>query len=370
VPSLKAVLKEIGSRNRRYRKKLRVRYLPGLWPTLSLFLRIISLFSKKVSPHNHDFKRAILLTGDSPGGFVGRNLTEATEGWIRETVGIGDVSRMDKHAFNRLAESPPLVVVAYDWLQGARAHHPTGAAVKLAIRLRKTKTRAWVMLPDTYRVEVSLSASIIVAIAGGALIILQSSENDAEAYGLPHVSTKHFWTWTPSALGEWGPEIPWVERDSVALFAVTTDSYRQDVFHEMSGPISELGYRVVPTENLLTWSEYVNLNLRSKLVVTTCRLQGDFLIGPQRYRRLLPKYTVTGRVWEAFAAGAALVTDDNEILRTFGFFADEHFVGLPDPLSEKASWFLPEESELQRIAYAGHLRFIELCEASIQSHSG
>jgi len=82
---------------------------------------------------------------------------------------------------------------------------------------------------------------------------------------------------------------------------------------------------------------------------------------------LLPKHTVTARVWEAFASETALVTDDNEILQGLGFFPGEHFVSLPDPLSEKANWFLPEEFELQRIASAGHLRFIELCEAPIQS---
>jgi len=336
-----------------------------LWPALSFFLRTISLFSKKVSPHNHSFDQAVLLTGDVVAQVVGRDLTEATECWARETVAIRDVSRMGNHAFIRLAESPPLVIVTYDWFLGASTH-PTWAAVKLAIRLRRSKTRAWVMLPDTCWVWLSFLSSIVVAIAGGALIVLQSSKQDTKLYGLPHASTKHFWTWSPSALSAWGPQVPWGERDSVALFAVTTDLYRRAVFQGMSGPVCESGYRVVPTSNLLTWSEYINLNLSSKLVVTTCRLQEAYLVGPERYRKLLPKHTVTGRVWEAFAAGAALVTDDNGILWSFGLFPGEHFVALPDPLSEKESWVLPEESELERIASAGHSRFIELCEASVQ----
>jgi len=361
VPSLKAVLRDL-TKKRSYAGDL----LKELWPTLSFLLRIISRFSKKVSPHNHDFKQAIVLTGNRVAPVHGRDLTEATECWLRETLAIRDVRRMDNHAFNRLAKSPPLVVVTHDWLLGA-APRTTWAAVKLAIKLRRTKTRAWVMLADTCWVWSSFWSSIIVAVAGGALIILQSSQKDAEVWGLPHVSTKHFWPWHPTSLAVWKSKVPWVDRDSVALFALTHDPYRREVFQEMNGPISELGYRVEPTHHLLTWSEYVSLNLRSKLVVTTCRLQGDYVFGPQRYRRLLPKHTVTARVWEAFASETALVTDDNEILQGLGFFPGEHFVSLPDPISEKANWFLPEEFELQRIASAGHLRFIELCEAPIQS---
>ena len=364
VTSLKAaLLHHLKSATRVARKKIWNRRLfPAIWPIMARVLQIVALQSREVTPATCANRRAVVLTGATDsfisGRVAGQDLTQLSLSWLKETVGFKDVQRTASLEDVCRTEMPDITLVTYDWLL-EHCHRPIRSVFELARQLRRLQSPAFVMLPDGFWLRITAMGSLIVALAGGSQIVLQDSVSSHTKFGTIRPTGPHFWTWPPHQLDEWKGAKPWSERKKLALLATGGGGpYRQRVVRQIEPKLRASGYQTRRTTNSLSWRAYVNLHRESRIVVTTCRMQPEYLVGPRYYQKLIPALVVTGRVWEAFASGSVLITDANPVLESLGFVPGQHYLALPDSSeSDWNEWHLPSDETLAIIAYEGATRF-------------
>ena len=199
--------------------------------------------------------------------------------------------------------------------------------------------------------------------------MLQDSVSSHRKFGTVRPTGPHFWTWPRSHVNAWRSNKPWKKREQLALVPSRGGgTYRREVEPRAVAKLHAAGYEIVMTGKSLDWDSYIDLNKRSKIVVTTCQLQSEYLKGPRSYRAMLPVHMITGRVWEAFASGNLLVTDATDELAEHGFAAGEHYWPLPiGGPAEWDVWRLPSEFRADQIATNGHLRFLEITESAART---
>ena len=337
--------------------------LSVVWPGIAIVLKIIALSSREVTPTSCLNRRAVVLTGVEDSFILGRvpgqDLSALSSRWLEETLGFTDLhwtSSLDSISQN---EAPDITLVTYDWLLENK-QRPIRNAFRLAWQLRRLHSPAFVMLPDGFWLQITALGSLIVALAGGSQVLLQDSQDAHRKFGTVRPTGPHFWTWPPSHVDAWKSRIPWREREKLALIPGTGGGpYREWVALQIERELTAAAYRTTRTRFHLSWDSYVELNRKSRIVVTTCKMQPDYLRGPRYYRKLIPHLTVTGRVWEAFASGNLLITDENPILEQLGFKAGRHYLPLPSPSETAwADWELPTDRILATIANKGNQQFL------------
>jgi hypothetical protein len=313
-------------------------------------------------------RRAVLIlvgeSGFQQGTVPGQDLTRATRYWCAETLGFesilearnpGDLNKEDWQGLSA-------VVVSYDWLASAiRDKRRAIRSLQLILASWRHRVPVFVMLADTFWIRVVYVANFLTVLTRGCAIVLQNSESEARKYGLKNASAPHFWTWTESKRGEWQSSLAWTDRPQLALVAAT-DSKRVALLPEIQAKLLELNLQTVATDHSLSWTDYVQLAKSARLVVTTHELQDWFKVVPSPwYRRRLPTHLITGRIWEAFATSSTLVTEDSELIRSFGFLPGVHFIELSGFTSKRMNWDPAETFEyFQQVALAGHSLFNEI----------
>lgn len=345
----------------------RRRLFPALWPVIAILLKICSLSSREVSPATCGKLNALVLTGleDSfiSGRVAGQDLTDLASKWLRETVAFQEVRRTTSLGKISREEAPDITLVTYDWLL-EHDHRPLRSVIHLVRQLRRLRSPAFVILPDGFRLKTTAMGSLIVAIAGGSQILLQDAIDSHTRFGTIRPTGPHFWTWPPSHLSTWSSNKPWLSREKLALIGSGGGGeYREWVARMIEPRLQSFGYQTRRTNNSLTWNSYIELHRRTRLVITTCKMQPEYLIGPRYYQERIPDWTVTGRVWEAFASGNLLITDANPILQNLGFLAGHHYLAIPSSSEpDWSGWHLPPDEALAMIAQEGHVHFRNLVE--------
>lgn len=336
--------------------------LPALWPVAASCLKIIALSSREVTPSTCNRNLALVLIGSEDsfisGRVAGQDLTNLSSMWLKETLGVKSLRSVKALEGMTKQVKPDVTLITYDWLL-EHDHRPLRSAAKIAMLLRGIQSPAFVLLPDGFRLTVTAMGSLIVALAGGSQIVLQDSIGSHLSFGTVRPTGPHFWTWPPGHLAAWRSEKPWSDREKLALIAAGGGGpYREWVARQIEPRLTSLGYTTRRTSNDLSWPDYVNVHLKSRLVVTTCKMQPEYRVGPRYYKEKIPESTITGRVWEAFASGNVLITDANPVLDSLGFVAGYHYVPLPSwSEANWSEWTLPTEDELDTIAANGNLRF-------------
>ncbi len=348
------------------------RLLYFIWPGIAFVIRIIALGSREVTPASCRNHRAVVLTGleDSfiTGRVPGQDLTDLSLRWLKETLRFEEVRSTASLELVTQTEAPDTTLVTYDWLL-ENYNRPLRNAYSLFRQLKRLKSPVFVILPDGFELRVTAFGSLITALAGGSQILLQDSEADHRKFGTLRPTGPHFWTWPPSHLDSWKSGKSWSERQKLALIAGTGGGpYRNWVMRQIEPKLLLAGYKTSRTQFSLSWDSYIKLNQDSQIVVTTCKMQPDYFRGPRYYRKLIPQLTVTGRVWEAFASGNVLVTNQNPILEDLGFRAGQHYVPLPSPSETAwADWVLPTDRTLATIAKRGNLHFRDCVENRLRN---
>lgn len=368
---LQALLKHNFGTLRRFFLKLlwRDRLFPLVWPGIAVTLGAVASFSREVTPATCNPGGAVLLCGSDDGFATGRvagqDLTRLTSLWLEETLGFQKVQSLTPLEYWQSTSSPDITVVSYDWLV-QNIETPVKSAFRLAKHLRKVGSPAFVILPDGFWLRLTAFGSLIVALSGGSQIVLQDAVSSHKKFGTVRPTGPHFWTWPRSHVNAWHSNKPWGEREQLALVPSRGGgTYRHEVTPRIVAKLQGAGYETVSTGKGLDWDSYIDLNKRSRIVVTTCQLQSEYLIGPRSYRAKLPTHLITGRVWEAFASGNLLVTDISDELAALGFAAGEHYWPLPNGgPAEWDSWRLPAEFSADEIAANGRLRFLEITESA------
>ena len=122
------------------------------------------------------------------------------------------------------------------------------------------------------------------------------------------------------------------------------------------------------TSGSSSWRDYIRSLGRAKVVVTTNYLQSFFIKGPSIYRERLVKTTTTGRVWDAFGAGCALICNRTEVLENLGFVPGIHYLDLDELLNSPDTRLrLQDDTFLEHVAKAGSSRFAEVIEGECRT---
>jgi len=344
----------------------------SMWPVVSWCLNQISRVKGVTGPNDVRPTSAALLVGriDSfeSGRVPGQNLTALTKCWLTETIGFGQVTECDFSTISAVA-APTMIVITPDWILD-HIDKPIRHGLRLIRISRKMNVPVAVMLPDGFLIWQTAFTSFIVAFSGGCQVLLQDTAEDHTRFGTVNPSAPHFWTWPPSHVDKWHNNKDWAGRKNQVLAARTGGGdLRATVVRNVADALEKEGYTIIPTNWELSWEDYVQLNLDSKIVVTTCSMHPDYFRGPRFYKVRIPKYTITGRVWEAFASNNVLFTNENPALEGLGFFPMVHYVPVQICLNgQLLPVEIPGPDGLEGIAAAGSQRFRDLVTAGVRGN--
>lgn len=339
--------------------------LRTIWPIIVLIFRVISSRAPKFSMP----KQSIGFVLGTPRNKTGPDLDDRAISWASECWPDVRQQRLSSADVPGRLEEDSLVVVLYSWFQDFQQFTRAECLRKvigLAYLLNKKRCSVLVPLPDTFKVSNSFFAGLLVSLSDGNIVLAQNSQVSARAYGLEKCISPVMWHWPEDTTLAWSNSKPLSLRPKKVAFAVTGDPRRVELLEEWATTLERNGLQVWPSGHVERYSDYVRAARRLGVVVTTCYLQERFITGPFWYRWRLAPDTVTGRVWEAFAAKSLLICNDNSELRAFGFLPGQHFLDLPKRKS-LASWELPTESVMQSIATKGHEHFCQLRNESVRA---
>jgi len=289
------------------------------------------------------------------------DLNDAVEGWLQETIGLSTNKRATSLGELSNGNSHTVVVVTHDWLWGGKTWKSFFKSIRsLAREAQKKDMPVWVMIGDVYDHEFVIPAALLVALCGGATILLPNTVEEGKLFGLIFPSGPHIWIMPPRILKRFEESIVWTDREKRILVAQSGESRRVDFMKVIGNQLSRNGWLVQGTEGTDSYDSYIKIMKNSQVVVTTCWVQQYYILGSKRTRARISPNTLTGRALEGFAAGATVVTNSNAVFDSLGFMPGEHFVELWDENESENRINLPTEAELEQIARAGHELLLKL----------
>ena len=339
--------------------------LRALWPFVVMLFRALS----KHRASSTRPKKSITIVQGNPHTKLGPNLDDLAIMWVEEVWPNVPKARLGSKNLSDELQSDSLVLVCYSWLQDCGNFSLISRlleVLRLAHILNRKNCSVLFPLPDTFRVANSFGIGVLVSLSQGSILLLQNSEVAARKYGLENIVSPVFWTWSETSLAAWKNSEPLIHRRKIAAFAASGDPRRTEISRYMADPIQRMGYEIWHTGSSASFDVYRKEAREVPIVITTCWLQPDFIRGPIWYRKRLSQDTLTGRVWEAFAAKSLLVCNQNSELAELGFFPDEHYIDLPTADSAE-HWQLPSDSEIQAIATRAHEQFLGLRSRSLRT---
>lgn len=210
--------------------------------------------------------------------------------------------------------------------------------------------------PDTVFYTLNIGYGLAVTQNGGCILVLQNTPQEAHRYGLPYVTRPTFWTWPRAHLQGWSPVQPaWDQRAPIAVLAGTGEQKRLAVMRELSGVLTESGWTVEWSDGTRSLQEYVSLIQHAQLTATTSLTQEAFSV--RRLSRWESRTSVTGRVWEGFAAGTCVVTNRASVLDQLGFSPGVHYLDLDRIFQQRDYLQGLSRAEIGAIAYGGQMHF-------------
>lgn len=212
-----------------------------------------------------------------------------------------------------------------------------------------------VPLPDTFDPRLNLLATELMRDRPGALLMLQNTAEECGAFGLSRVTQPTPWTWPRSSFQPWSEGLPWNQRPRHAIVAGSGGSQRMRRLAPIEAMLSTANYSVGRTDYSLSWPEYVSQVRNCRIVATTNLTQEIYSKSILLSKRISPT-TITGRSWEAFAAGALLIANEAGALTELGFFPEQHYLPISS-LTETTFVGAGNDRALMRIAEAGQEQF-------------
>lgn len=211
---------------------------------------------------------------------------------------------------------------------------------------------------DSFLLKTAVPASIIVSICGGALIIQSSTTTECKKFGLiyPHGST--IWTINFQNKYVFESNLKWSQRKKIAIFAVSGDNLRKDLYLKYKKYLMLQNFEVIGTDGSISWKDYCTAIQSSALNINTSLIKKNMKAKLQNLTRKLPKTYVTGRIFEGFCSGAVVITNSSEVLRELGFIVGLDYLDLDDLL--RNNFVLPSTIDLENIAKRGNKKFNNL----------
>lgn len=274
---------------------------------------------------------------------------KSAKAWAKSTLNINHV-KITSDLSN--IESDVLIITG-DWVNRTKPHlkffYP---AFKLARKIKKQKVPVWFLAGDTYNLHLTISASILVARCGGAIILQQNTRREALVFGIPFPSGPHLWLLNPGNVSLFKSDLKWESRKPIILFAATGDDKRRQYLEQTKDHLAELGWEVVPGNHQFDWVTYraVNQNARINIVLSLRQSAVDKRLRFLRSRA--SEFMVSSRVFEGFCSGSLVITNSNPVLSEFGFESGVHYLDID--VIQNSSFLLPNNKSLGEIANAGN----------------
>ena len=344
---------------------------PYLWPAISSLLLFLSKKRSFVPPGTEGVDSAIILVhnlqkgqrvGDS-----GLDFTDAVENWLTQSLGFEKILVVDSLEKAPNLDSRTILVISYDWLFSGRRWRGLFQEIRqLAREARERNLPVWVMLADVYDQGSIIPSSILVSLCGGAIILQPNTAAEARKFGLVFPSGPHIWTMPLKNLKQFKSKTAWADREKIVLLPSGGEVRRIVLMEGVAKRFSKLGWKIQSTNKTFAWDEYVNVVKNTKILVTACWLQEQFIVGSRKTKKRMSSNTVTHRVWEGFAAGCTVVTNSNAVFDELGFISGVHYVELWSEAELNGDFPLPIDCDLEKIASAGHELFTILASGKKQ----
>ncbi len=289
----------------------------------------------------------------------GIDLTASLESWLSEVKIIQNIAYVsDVNEINSVPDNS-VAAFSYDWIskEGNWARF-CYEIWRTGIYLRKKNIPAWVFVADVFAQEHAFPISLLVALAGGAIIVQPNSSKEAKVFGLVHPVGPLIWTITPSIVKKYSSDTPWNLRRNVALIANSGEPRRFKDMASLRNKLELIDFKIQTSDRNLSWANYLQLIGNVKIVATTSWVQVEHKIGPKKLRERIPETNVTHRVWDGFASGAVVITNNCLAFQELEIFPGIHFIELSDIISNKSE--IPESEIMKEIAKNGRLRFQEI----------
>jgi hypothetical protein len=337
--------------------------LPLIWPAVAKYCKLVSRDKKFVPPIQNHFSSAKILVGTTPPVIPVQHAIiplQSMKSWTENTLKISNVEVI----FNLKDINTDVVIIGGEWFKSAKPHYKFFVpAFKLASKLYKQKLPVWFMLMDTYRLEVLIAASILVAKCGGAIVLQQNTKEEAIKFGIPFPSGPHIWLLNLGNVSLFQSHINWKNRKRRIIFGFSGDKKRETLFKKFQTSSNLHDWEVIPTSHQFNFDSYRKLTKQAKISIITNKRQSAIDKRLRFLRKYASDYLVGSRIFEGFCAGCLVITNTCPTLTKLGFKPNIHYIDCD--LWEKENFVIPDDKTLSKIADQGRKHFFRLVEYTI-----
>ena len=340
---------------------VRLRILEMIWPRLSSFLETKSISRDELENSLSACNAAVILVSEKRSSWIAGLRTDlVSQAWLTEVVQIEDVALAEKWMKPTLGT--PVVFVSPPFLTHlVESRFPLTRLASLIAAAKFHGVSLFVPLVDTASIRFSFFAILMTVLTRGAVIIQQNSIKEARRYGFPNVIGESLWTLPPSQISSYRAKVFGQTREKTFLLPSSGERRRVELAKALEPTLVASGYQIMWTSHdNLSWESYVRALGSATGALTTCWLQDTYINGPKKYQDRLPSTTVTHRVWDTFASGACLFTNNNSVFQELGFLPFEHFVPVPEFESGEHLPLIPSHDELLEIGARGRIRLLSI----------
>jgi len=327
--------------------------LPIFWPTLNKIFRLFSTQSNYIPPKSRVFTSALLLSNKPDIKlYQGINLTDSAEGWLKNFHGIKKINIVSEFIYT----NEELIVVSTNYFKHKNLHMKFFLPIIfLAIKIRVKNRPVWIMMGDSFLLKSAIPASILVSICGGSLILQSSTISEAKRFGLIYPAGPYIWTVNYENKHFFEPKLSWEDKDNLAIFAVSGDQIRSELYLKYKDKLSLQNFEVRGTDGSIGWADYCYFISSAKININTSLMKKIMLDKLGSLKDLLPKTYVTGRIFEGFCSGSVVITNANQVLSDLGFIKNLDYLDLDELIMN--NFELPHDGLLKEIAIRGNKKF-------------
>jgi hypothetical protein len=336
-----------------FSKLIIYKILPLLWPTLNKIFRLLSTQSHYIPPKSKVFTSALLMTNKSGVKlYQGINLTDSAEGWLKTSQGIKKVNLVSEYIYSK----EDLIVVSTNYFKHKNLHLKCFIPIiLLAIKIRTKNRPVWVMMGDSFLLKSAIPACILVSICGGSIILQSSTMSEAKRFGLIYPAGPYIWTINYKNKHLFESKLSWENKDNLAIFAVSGDEIRKDIYLNYRKKLRLQNFEVIGTDGSIGWDDYCYIISCAKININTSLTKKLMLVKSGSLKDLLPRTYVTGRIFEGFCSGAVVITNANQVLLNLGFIENLDYLDLDELIMN--NFELPHNDILKEIARSGNEKF-------------
>ena len=364
-PTMYAYLKHYWGPVHSFSNRVASALLYAAWPITTFLLRLLHQPRGLRNAESRVGMAYILHAFPPPSndpGYLEPNVNDFIIDWLQEVLpgnSVTVVFEIDEIEDLKPDPRRSVIVPTYQWLLPFSLQ-PLHRQLRQALRIKRTGLPVWGMLVDLFVPHHALATSILVALTGGAHPMTCNSVQSANRYGIPNPVEYFFWS--RPELSEKFKTVPrWKDRELAVLASMSGEPKRREVLEPLIPKVEASGYTFVSSHpSNRTYEGYLTLLAGSRVMLAPTFLHQHLRRGPARYQKRLSPSIITGRVWETFASGCALLTTYNQDLQDLGFKAGTHYLQLPIEVWEIEQWSWPDDLLLESVAHAGRELYFRL----------